>query len=80
MNTKEYGDYLFLLSKNAGQLDSLGQFAHGQYAGPTGKSTTPIIPGYIYAGGGQPGGKTGGIPLGDPSADPANYRLNLFEI
>jgi TonB-dependent starch-binding outer membrane protein SusC len=80
LNTKEYGDYLFLLQKNAGQLDSLGQFAHGQYAGPTGKSTTPVIPGYIYAGGGQPGGKTGGIPLGDPSADPSNYRLDLFDV
>lgn len=80
INTREYGDYLFLLQKNAGQLDAQGQFAHGQYAGPTGKSTVPIIPGYIYAGGGQPGGKTGGIPMGDPSADPANYRLNLFDV
>ena len=80
LNTKDYGDYLFLLQKNAGQLDAQGQFAHGQYAGPTGKSTVPIIPGYIYAGGGLPGGKTGGIPLGDPSADPSNYRLNLFDV
>ncbi|MBA2562602.1 MAG: TonB-dependent receptor plug domain-containing protein, partial [Chitinophagaceae bacterium] len=39
MNTKEYGDYLFLLQKNAGQLDAQGQFKHGQYAGPTGVST-----------------------------------------
>ena len=80
VNTKEYGDYLFLLSKNAGQLDSLGRFGHGQYAGPTGKSTSPIIPEYIYAGGGQPGGKTGGIPLGDASADPTKYKLNLFDV
>jgi TonB-linked SusC/RagA family outer membrane protein len=80
LNTKEYGDYLFLLQKNAGQLDAQGQFAHGQYAGPTGKSTTPIIPAYIYAGGGQPGGKTGGIAEGDPAADAANYRLNLFDV
>ncbi len=80
MNTKEYGDYLFLLQKNAGQLDAQGRFAHGQYAGPTGKSTTPIIPDYIYAGGGLPGGKTGGIFEGDPAADPANYKLNLFDV
>ncbi len=80
LNTKEYGDYLFLLQKNAGQLNAAGEFAHGQYAGPTGKSATPIIPGYIYAGGGQPGGKTGGIPLGDPSADPSLYKLDLFDV
>jgi TonB-linked SusC/RagA family outer membrane protein len=80
INTKEYGDYLFLLQKNAGQLDAQGQFAHGQYAGPTGKSTAPIIPEYIYAGGGLPGGKSGGIAAGDPSADPANYKLDLFDV
>ncbi len=80
MNTKEYGDYLFLLQKNAGQLNAQGQFKHGQYAGPTGVSTEPIIPEYIYAGGGQPGGKTGGIPLGDSSADPSKYKLNLFDV
>ena len=80
VNTKEYGDYLFLLQKNAGQLDAQGQFAHGQYAGPTGKSTVPIIPGYIFAGGGLPGGKTGGIPLGDASADPSKYKLDLFDV
>jgi TonB-linked SusC/RagA family outer membrane protein len=80
MNTREYGDYLFLLQKNAGQLDAQGQFAHGQYAGPTGKSTAPIIPEYIYAGGGLPGGKSGGIAAGDPAADPANYKLDLFDV
>jgi TonB-dependent SusC/RagA subfamily outer membrane receptor len=61
MNTTEYGDYLFLLQKNAGQLDSLGRFKHGQFAGPTGLSDHPIIPDYIYAGGGQPAGKTEAI-------------------
>jgi TonB-linked SusC/RagA family outer membrane protein len=80
MNTKEYGDYLFLLAKNAGQLNAAGEFSHGQYAGPTGKSTVPIIPAFIYAGGGQPGGKSGGIAAGDPAADPAKYKLNLFDV
>jgi TonB-linked SusC/RagA family outer membrane protein len=80
MNTREYGDYLFLLQKNAGQLDAQGQFAHGQYAGPTGRSTTPIIPDYIYAGGGLPGGKTGGISAGDAAADPSRYKLDLFDV
>lgn len=80
MDTKEYGDYLFLLQKNAGQLDAQGQFAHGQYAGPTGKSTSPIIPDYIYAGGGLPGGKSGGISEGDASVDPAKYKLDLFDV
>lgn len=80
LNTKEYGDYLFLLAKNSGNIIN-GQFKHGQYAGPTGISTTgPIIPAFIYAGGGQPGGKSGGIPAGDPSADPAKYKLNLFDV
>jgi len=82
MNTKEYGDYLFLLTKNAGNLDSLGRFSHQQYGGPTGKSTQPIIPAFIYAGGGVVAGvgKTGGIPAGDPTADPALYKLNLFDV
>jgi TonB-linked SusC/RagA family outer membrane protein len=80
MKTKEYGDYLFLLQKNAGQLDAQGQFAHGQYAGPTGKSTSPIIPDYVYAGGGLPGGKSGGIAEGDPSVDPSRYKLDLFDV
>ncbi|HUS02019.1 MAG TPA: TonB-dependent receptor [Chitinophagaceae bacterium] len=79
MNTKEYGDYLFLLAKNSGNLDAQGQFSHGQYAGPTGKSTVPIIPAFIYAGGGN-GGKSGGIPAGDASADPAKYKLDLFDV
>lgn len=80
MNTEEYGRYLFLLQQNAGNLDADGNFSHGQYAGPTGKSTQPIIPDYIYAGGGLPGGKAGGIQEGDPAADPANYRLDLFDV
>ena len=80
MNTKEYGDYLFLLAKNSGNLDAQGRFAHGQFAGPTGKSDQPIIPDYIYAGGGQPGGKNGGIFEGDPAADPSRYKLDLFDV
>ncbi len=80
LNTKEYGDYLFLLAKNSGNLDALGQFSHGQYAGPTGKSTVPIIPAFIYAGGGLPGGKSGGIAAGDPAADPSKYKLDLFDV
>ncbi|MGI8635774.1 MAG: SusC/RagA family TonB-linked outer membrane protein, partial [Segetibacter sp.] len=80
LNTKEYGDYLFLLAKNSGNLNANGEFSHGQYAGPTGKSTVPIIPDFIYAGGGQPGGKSGGIFAGDPAADPSKYKLNLFDV
>lgn len=80
MNTKEYGDYLFLLAKNSGNLDAQGRFSHGQYAGPTGKSDHPIIPDYIYAGGGQPGGKSGGIAADDPAADPSKYKLDLFDV
>ncbi len=80
MNTKEYGDYLFLLAKNSGNLTANGEFKHGQYAGPTGISKTPIIPAFIYAGGGQPGGKSGGIAAGDPSADPTKYKLDLFDV
>ncbi len=80
LNTKEYGDYLFLLAKNSGNLDSLGRFSHGQYAGPTGKSDRPIIPAYIFAGGGQPGGKSGGIEANDPAADPSKYKLDLFDV
>lgn len=80
LNTKEYGDYLFLLAKNSGNIIN-GEFKHGQYGGPTGISTTgPIIPAFIYAGGGQPGGKSGGIAAGDPAADPAKYKLNLFDV
>ncbi len=80
LNTKEYGDYLYLLALNSGNVLN-GQFKHGQYAGPTGISTTgPIIPAYIYAGGGQPGGKSGGIAAGDPAADPSKYKLDLFDV
>lgn len=82
MNTKEYGDYLFLLAKNAGQLNAAGEFSHQQYGGPTGKSTVPIIPAYIYANGSYTGapGKTGGIAAGDPAADPTRYKLDPFDI
>ncbi|MDB5245931.1 MAG: TonB-dependent receptor plug [Segetibacter sp.] len=80
MNTKEYGDYLFLLAKNSGNLNANGEFSHGQYAGPGGKSTTPIIPDFIYAGGGQPGGKSGAIFAGDPAADPSKYKYDPFDV
>lgn len=80
MNTAEYGDYLFLLQKNAGQLDAQGRFKHGQFAGPTGLSDKPIIPDYIFAGGGQPGGKSGAIFEGDPAADPTKYKYDPFDV
>jgi TonB-linked SusC/RagA family outer membrane protein len=82
LNTKEYGDYLFLLAKNGGGIIN-GEFKHGQYGGPTGISTTgPIIPAFIYANGSYTGapGRNGGIPAGDPAADPANYKLDLFDV
>ncbi|MCW3080481.1 TonB-dependent receptor [Segetibacter sp.] len=80
LNTAEYGQYLYLLALNSGNVVN-GQFKHGQYAGPTGISTTgPIIPDFIYAGGGQPGGKSGGIAAGDAAADPAKYKLDLFDV
>jgi TonB-linked SusC/RagA family outer membrane protein len=80
MNTAEYGDYLFLLQKNAGLLDAQGRFKHGQYAGPTGLSDKPIIPDFIYAGGGQPGGKSGAIFEDDPAADPSKYKYDPFDV
>ena len=80
MNTKEYGEYLFLLAKNSGNLNANGEFSHGQYAGPTGRSTSPIIPDFIFAGGGQPGGKSGAISAGDPAADPSKYKLDPFDV
>lgn len=80
MNTKEYGDYLFLLAKNSGNLNANGEFSHGQYAGTTGKSKVPIIPDFIYAGGGQTGGKSGAIFAGDPAADPSKYKLDPFDV
>ncbi|WP_121355166.1 SusC/RagA family TonB-linked outer membrane protein [Flavisolibacter nicotianae] len=80
LNTEEYGQYLFLLQKNAGLLDAQGRFKHGQYAGPTGVSDKPIIPDYIYAGGGLTGGKSGAIFTGDPAADPSRYRYDPFDV
>ncbi|MBD0366291.1 MAG: SusC/RagA family TonB-linked outer membrane protein, partial [Flavisolibacter sp.] len=82
MNTREYGEYLFLLAKNSNNLDAQGRFKHGQYAGPTGVSDHPIIPDYIYANGSYSGapGKNGGIFEGDPAADPSKYKLDLFDV
>lgn len=80
LNTKEYGDYLYLLAKNSNNLTANGEFKHGQYAGPTGISLTPIIPDYIFAGGAALGGKNGGIAAGDPAADPAKYKLDPFDV
>jgi TonB-linked SusC/RagA family outer membrane protein len=80
LNTEEYGQYLFLLQKNAGLLNAQGQFKHGQYAGASGLSDKPIIPDYIYAGGGLPDGKSGGIFAGDPSVDPSKYRFDPFDV
>ncbi|MDQ3277470.1 MAG: TonB-dependent receptor plug domain-containing protein, partial [Bacteroidota bacterium] len=82
MNTKEYGDYLYLLALNSNNIKN-DTFRHGQYAGPNGWSTKgPIIPDYIYANGSYAGapGKNGGIPAGDPSVDPSLYRLDLFDV
>lgn len=75
LNTREYGEYLFALARGAGSVDAQGRVAHGQYAGPSGLSTTPIIPAFIYT-----GAKNGGIPAGDPSANPDLYRLDLADV
>ncbi|HZH94840.1 MAG TPA: SusC/RagA family TonB-linked outer membrane protein, partial [Flavisolibacter sp.] len=80
LNTKEYGDYLYLLQKNANLIGVQGGFKHGQFAGATGLSDKPIIPDFIFAGGGQPGGKSGAIFAGDPAADPSKYKLDLFDV
>lgn len=80
MNTAEYGQYLFLMQKNAGLLDSLGRFKHGQYAGPTGVSDKPIIPDFIFAGGAQLGGKNGAIFAGDPAADLSKYKYDPYDV
>lgn len=80
MNTAEYGQYLYLLALNSGNVVN-GQFKHGQYAGPTGISTTgPIIPDYIFAGGADLGGKNGAIFAGDPAADPSKYKFDPFDV
>jgi TonB-dependent starch-binding outer membrane protein SusC len=82
MNTQEYGQYLYLLALNSNNVVN-GVFRHGQYAGPTGQSTTgPIIPDFIYANGSYAGapGKNGGIAAGDPAAEASNYRLDPFDV
>ncbi|MGI8582187.1 MAG: SusC/RagA family TonB-linked outer membrane protein [Chitinophagaceae bacterium] len=82
LNTKEYGDYLFLLAKNSGNLNANGEFKHGQYAGPTGLSKAPIIPAFIYANSSDKNatGSNGGIVAGNPITDPSLYKLNLFDV
>jgi len=73
LNTKEYGDYLWKLNVNAGQVDSLGRVKHGQY-GPGDGSTTPIIPDYILA------GNASGVKEGDPAANPDLYKLDIYNV
>jgi TonB-dependent SusC/RagA subfamily outer membrane receptor len=48
LDTREYGDYLWKLAKNAGQVDGQGRVKHGQY-GPGEGSVNPVIPDFIYA-------------------------------
>jgi TonB-linked SusC/RagA family outer membrane protein len=72
LDTKEYGDYLWKLAKNAGQVDAQGRVFHGQYA-PLG-STTPIIPEYILA------GSKSGAGAGDPAANPDLYKLDIYNV
>jgi TonB-dependent starch-binding outer membrane protein SusC len=74
LNTKEYGDYLWKLAKNAGQ-DSAGYVKHGQY-GTSAKigSLEPTIPDYIFA------GTQSGLFEGDPAVDPAKYKLDIYNV
>lgn len=73
LNTKEYGDYLWKLAKNAGQVDAQGRVKHGQY-GPGDGSVDPIIPDYIYAGG------KSGVYAGDPAANEDLYKLDIYNV
>lgn len=73
LNTKEYGDYLWKLAINAGQVDGQGRVRHGQY-GPGDGSTTPIIPDYILA------GSKSGVKAGDPAANPDLYKLDIYNV
>ena len=70
LNTKEYGDYLWKLAINAGQVDAQGNVRHGQYG--TGK--TPRIPDYILA------GAQSGVMAGDPAANPSLYKLDIYNV
>ena len=70
LNTKEYGDYLWKLAINAGQVDGQGNVRHGQYG--TGK--TPVIPDYIL------GGSQSGLKEGDPAVNPSLYKLDIYNV
>jgi TonB-linked SusC/RagA family outer membrane protein len=73
LNTKEYGDYLWKLAINAGQVDAQGRVRHGQY-GPGDGLTSPKIPDYILA------GSKSGAYEGDPAANPNLYKLDLYNV
>jgi len=70
LNTEEYGDYLWKLAINAGQVDASGNVRHGQY----GTGTTPRIPDYIL------GGSQSGLMEGDPAVNPSLYKLDIYNV
>jgi hypothetical protein len=70
LNTKEYGDYLWKLAINAGQVDGQGNVRHGQY----GVGKTPVIPDYIL------GGSQSGLKEGDPAVNPSLYKLDIYNV
>jgi TonB-linked SusC/RagA family outer membrane protein len=73
LNTREYGDYLWKLAKNAGQVDAQGRVKHGQY-GPGEGSVNPVIPDFIYA------GTQSGLKAGDPATNPSLYKLDIYNV
>lgn len=74
LNTEEYGQYLFKLAQNAGQVDAQGRYKHGQYGPGEFGTTEPVIPEYIYA------GNQSGLAAGDPAADPSLYKLDIYNV
>ncbi|ULQ53738.1 SusC/RagA family TonB-linked outer membrane protein [Flavihumibacter fluvii] len=74
LNTQEYGDYLFKLAQNAGQVDEQGRYKHGQYGPGEFGTTAPVIPEYILA------GSQSGLAAGDPAADPSLYKLDIYNV
>jgi TonB-linked SusC/RagA family outer membrane protein len=73
LDTREYGDYLWKLAKNAGQVDAQGRVKHGQY-GPGEGSVNPVIPDFIYA------GTQSGLRAGDPATNPSLYKLDIYNV
>jgi TonB-dependent starch-binding outer membrane protein SusC len=73
LNTREYGEMVFLEARNRGLEPGLHQSGHPRYwAHPQyGSGTTPVVPDYILP---------AGAKKGDPAADPSLYRYPSYLI